>query len=184
MMMKWGPWSVPTASCTAQSCNYQINLIQSLLPVLGGTPGKNAGNWLPKMLGHLGLRSAAARAGFIVQKGVITEKWFGEQVTLPLQDWDASASYVPYLSVSSHESAKFHDHRRDPDQVFANRLVRTYPHGMNTSFAVDEDTSEKTLLMDFRFNCITRIRPCREVVEILPEAWQTLQAEQHPANPR
>jgi hypothetical protein len=40
MMKKWGQWSVPTASCTAESCTYQINLIQSLLPVLGGTPEK------------------------------------------------------------------------------------------------------------------------------------------------
>jgi hypothetical protein len=184
IMKRWGPWSVPTASCTAQSCNYQINLIQSLLPMLGGTPGKGIKNWVPILLGHLGLRSAAARAGFIVQKGVITERWFGVQVTLPVQDWDPTASYVPYLSVSSHESAKFHDHPRDPDQVFADRLVRIYPHGMNASFAIDEDPSEKILLMDFRFNCITQIRPCREVAEVLPEGWRTLQAEQHPVNPR
>jgi len=184
IMKKWGPWSVPTASCTEQSCNYQINLVQSLLPVLGGTPGTGVKNWLPIVLGHLGLRSAATRAGFIVQKGLITEKWFGEQVTLPVQDWDPTVSYVPYLSVSSHESARFHDHPRNPDQLFADRLVQIYPHGMNASFASDEYSDEKTLLMDFRFNCITQIRPCREVAEILPEAWQTLQQEQHRANPR
>lgn len=184
MMKKWGPWSVPTASCTEQSCTYQINVIQSLLPILGGTPGSGSKNWLPIMLGHLGLRSAAARAGFIVQHGVISEKWFGEQVTLPVQDWEPSASYVPYLSVSSHQSVKFHDHPRDPDQVFADRLVRIYPHGMNVNFAVDEDASEQALLLDYRFNCITQIRPCREVADILPEGWRTLQAEQHPVNTR
>jgi hypothetical protein len=184
MMKKWGQWSVPTASCTAESCTYQINLIQSLLPVLGGTPEKGAINWLPKMVGHLGLRSAAARAGFTVQRGVVTEKWFGEQVTVPVQDWDLSVGFVPYLSVSSHASAKFHDHLRDPDQVFANRLVRIYPHGMNASFAPDEDPSEQSLLLDYRFDCITQIRPCRDVAEILPEGWRTFQEEQHPPNTR
>ncbi len=184
MMQRWGQWSVPTAKCSAESCTYQIDLVQSLYPMLGGTPSKGAKNRLPKMVGHLGLRSAAARAGFTLQHGVVTEKWFGEQVTLPVQDWDLSAGYVPYLSVSSHESSTFHDHVRDPDQLFANRLVRIYPYGMNASFAVNENPSEQALLMDFRFNCITQIRPCRDVVEMLPEGWRTLQAEQHPANPR
>jgi len=184
MMKKWGQWSVPTASCTAESCTYQINVAQTMLPILGGTPHKGAKNWLPKMMGHLGLRSAAARAGFTVQHGVITEKWFGEQVTLPIQDWDLSAGYVPYLSASSRASSKFHDHLRDPDQVFPNRLVRLYPHGLNATFAIDEDPSEQALLMDFPFTCITQIHPCRDVADILPEGWRTLQQEQHPANPR
>jgi hypothetical protein len=184
MMNKWGQWSVPTASCTADACTYQINLAQTMLPILGGTPGKGARNWLPRMVGHLGLRSAAARAGFTVQHGVVTEKWFGEQVTLPVQDWDPSEGYVPYLSVSSHASSKFHDRPQAPNQPFPNRLVQIYPHGMNASYASDEDPSEQALLMDFRFTCITRIRPCRDVAEILPEGWRTLQEEQHRANTR
>ncbi len=184
LMTKWGQWSIPTANCTAESCTYQINLVQTLLPFLGGSPDKGAKNWLPKMVGHLGLRSAAARAGFTVQHGVVTEKWFGEQVTLPVQDWDPAEGYVPYLSVSSRDSSKFHEHPRDPDQLYPNRLVRTYPHGMNASFASDEEPAEQALLLAYRFNCITQIQPCRDVADILPEGWRTMQEEQHRANTR
>jgi hypothetical protein len=55
---------------------------------------------------------------------------------------------------------------------------------MNASFAIDEDPREQALLMDFRFTCITQIRPCRDVADILPEGWRTLQEEQHWANTR
>jgi hypothetical protein len=49
---------------------------------------------------------------------------------------------------------------------------------MNASYASDEDPSEQALLMDFRFECITQIRPCREVADMLPEGWQTYRQQQ------
>jgi hypothetical protein len=178
VMTKWGHWGKSSANCTAEACTYQINMEQTLLPVLEGTPGKGAMNWLPRMAGHLGLRSAAARATFTVQHGVVTDKGFGEQVTLPVGDWGPSMTYVPYLSVSSQLNSKFHDGRQHPDQLYPNRLVRIYPHGMNASYASDEDPSEQALLMDFRFECITQIRPCREVADMLPEGWRTYRQQQ------
>jgi len=52
---------------------------------------------------------------------------------------------------------------------------------MNASFASDEEPAEQALLMDYRFNCITEIRPCRNVIDILPEGWRTQQEEQQRA---
>jgi len=177
-MNKWGRWGAPKDSCSATSCTYSIDLQQTLPSILGGSPGDGAKNWLPRLLNCIGLRSAAARAGFTMQHGVVSEKWFGEQVTLPVRDWSRSVAYVPYLSVSSHSTVRFHDHTRDPDQIFTNRLVRAYPYGLNASFSPDEEASEQAMLMDFQFFCITQLAPCEDVADILPEGWRTLQMEQ------
>ncbi len=176
-MSEWGRSGAPTGNCTAEKCTYRIDLLQTLPQILQGYPGGGAANWLPRALGHLGLRGAAVRAGFTVENGVVKEKWFGEQVTLPVRDWSRSDNYVPFLSVSSRASAKFHDRVRDPDQTFPNRLARAYPYGLNASFSPDEEAAEQALLMDFRFSCITQLAPCEDVSSILPEAWRTLQQE-------
>lgn len=176
-MSKWGRSGAPTGSCTAERCTYRIDLLQTLPVMLQGYPGGGAANWLPRAVGRLGLRSAAVRGGFTVEHGVVIQKWFGEQVTLPVRDWSRSVHYVPYLSVSSRASSKFHDHMRDPDQTFPNRLARAYPYGLDVSFSPDEDASEQASLMDFRFSCITRLTSCEDVSSMLPEGWRTLQQE-------
>jgi hypothetical protein len=178
LMTRWGQWSLPTASCTAEDCKYQINIIQSLPPVLGGYPGKGVKNWLPKLVGHLGLRGAAARAGFTVEHGVVASIWFGEQITLPVEDWSLSADYVPYLSVSSGGYSRFHERAAGFPHLHSDRMVQAYPHGMNVMFSTEEDPSEQALLMGFRFSCITQLRPCRDEGEILPEGERMLQEQQ------
>jgi hypothetical protein len=184
MMARWGRWSVPKASCTTESCVYQINLIQSLPPILGGYPGKGVKNWLPKIVGHLGLRGAAARAGFTVEHGIVTSKWFGEQVTLPVQDWNNSGDYVPYLSVSSGGFSRFHQRASEFPHLHPNRMVQAYPHGLNVMFDPQEDPSEQALLLDYRFSCFTQLRPCRSEGDMLPEGWRMLQEQQIQSNTR
>jgi hypothetical protein len=184
IMRKWGQWGSHKRSCSAEACTYQINLIQTLPPILGGYPDKGVKNWLPKMMGRLGLRSAAARGGFTVAHGFVASKWFGEQVTLPVQDWDLSGSYVPYLSVASGGYSRLPAQTSEFPHLHPNRLVQIFPHEMYVSFSAEEDASEQALLMDFRFTCITRPRPCRSEGDILPEGWRILQEEQHQSNPR
>ena len=184
MMARLGQWSVPKASCTAESCVYQINLIQSLPPVLGGHPGTGVNNWVPKIVGHLGLRSSAARAGFTVEHGIVTSKWFGEQVTLPVEDWNISGDYVPYLSVSSGGFSRFHARASEFPHLHPYRMVQAYPHGLNVMFDPQEDPSEQALLLDYRFSCFTQLRPCRSEGDMLPEGWRMLQEQQRQSNTR
>jgi hypothetical protein len=102
---------------------------------------------LPKIVGHLGLRGAAARAGFTVEHGIVTSKWFGEQVTLPVADWDITVDYVPYLSVSSGAFSRFHQRASEFPHLHPNRMVQAYPHGLNVMFDPQEDPSEQALLL-------------------------------------
>ena len=179
LMAKWGHWGASSASCTAEACTYRIDLIQALPESMVGSPGNSAKNWLPKMVGHLGLRSAAARAGFTVEHGAVTTKWFGEQVTLPVQEWDRSANYVPYISASSAEDAKYQEHFPEWHPLHSDRRVQPYPNGMSVIFSPQEEASERALLMDFRFSCITRLRPCRDAGEFLPEGERMVQELKH-----
>jgi len=178
VMKKWGRWNASAGSCTEIACDYRINIIQTLPSVLVGNPTKGANNWLPNLVDRLGLRSAAARGGFTIDHGIVITKWFGEQVTLPVRDWDQPTDYIPYLSIASDQSAKFFLHTAGRKLLHPNRVVWVYRSDMEVSFSPDEIPAEQSLLMDFRFTCITRLRPCENQGEILPEGLRMLQEQE------
>lgn len=184
LMARWAKWGTSSPICSAESCTYRIDIVQALPQTLGGTPDKGAKNWLPKLAGHLGLRGGAARAEFIVKHGAVVSRTFGEQVTLPVQDWNLSVDYIPYLTASSGVAANFHEHIPDSNPLHPTRKVLVYPNGLVVNFAPDEEPSEQALLMDFRFSCITQLRPCRSAGDMLPEGQRMLQEKQHQAGTR
>jgi len=175
MMQTWGRWSSSKTPCTEQSCNYHIDVEQTLPPFLVGDPARGR-KWLPRFANLLGLRSSAVRAGFAMDRGVVTAKWFGEQVTLPVADWGLRTDYVPFLSVLAGESSMF---KADANQhlLHPNRAVERANNYLIVSYTPDEEATEKARLMDFDFHCITAIKPCRSEFYILPEAWQMWQME-------
>ncbi len=174
LIATWNRWGSHTpAECDATLCNYRIDLVATLPSFLAGTPGSGS-NWLARLAGNHGLRSAAARGGFTIENGVVISKWFGEQVTLPVSDWGSAQSYIPYLSALSDEDAKFREHTRDAALPHPNRFARA-PHGLLlVSFSPNEDPTEKSALMDFQLACITRLRPCTQFAEILPAGARAL----------
>ena len=188
MMRRWAKWSTPSGACTPDSCNYRINIVQTLPPFLAGTPDSSARNWLPKIAQDLGLRSTAAHAGFTVEHGAVSTKWFGEQVTLPVQDWSLASNYIPYLSVLSGESYKFRAPGKDTPESHPNRTVLHTNSYMVVSFTPQEDPAERAALMDFQFSCITQLTPCASERDILYEAWRMSQeqenASHNPQTPR
>lgn len=180
VISKWSEYGSSAGKCTANLCNYRITLVQSLPQFFIGYPDKGIHNWLPRILAHLGMRSAAARGGFTVQRGVVISKWFAEQVSLPVSAWGApNGAYVPDLAISSGEFPGFPPDSGPP--VHPYRRVRDWggPYGITVHFVAQEDPAEQARLMDFQFACITRFTPCRSEGDILPEAWRMLQ-EQDP----
>lgn len=184
MMGRWGKWSSPSGACTAEFCNYRINIVQTLPSFLAGTPDNSARNWLPRIAQDLGLRSTAAHAGFTVERGVVSTKWFGEQVTLPVQDWSLSSNYIPYLSVLSGESYKFRAPGKDTPLSHPNRTVLHTNSYMVVSFTPQEETSEQAALMDFQFSCITQLTPCSSERDILYEGWRMSQEQENSTHTR
>jgi hypothetical protein len=178
IMQQWNSWSVPKGACSAEACTYQIDLIQTLPPFLIGNPNGDTRNWAARITDHTGLRNSAVRAGFTIERGIVTTRWFGEQVTPPVRDWGVPEGYVPYLSVSSAESSQFHEHNGDQKLLHPNRLAQNKAFYIAVTFSPEEDAAEQSALMDFRFGCITRFSPCESEDQILPEAQRLWQEQQ------
>ena len=176
-MKKWSRSSVKKTACTAETCTYQVDLLQTLPAFLVGSPNPGAKNWLARAVDHIGLRSAAARAGFTIDHGVVAAKWFGEQVTLPVRDWDSPDGYIPYLSVASTETSQFREHARNQTLLHPNRLAQHVKTYADIAYSPEEEPSEQSALMDFRLNCITQLHPCETEGEILPEAGHMVEEQ-------
>ncbi len=170
IMARWGSWNVSKGPCASDACTYQIDLMQTLPVELIGSPQPGARNWVPRLIDCIGLRSVAVRAGFTIDHGILVTKWFGEQVTLPVRNWDHPDGYVPYLSVASTETIRFSERAKGNKLLHPNRMVQRAGTYIDVAFSPDEESSEQTALMSFRLSCITRFRPCTSEGEILPEA--------------
>jgi hypothetical protein len=175
VMSRWAQWGSSKGPCTEKSCNFRINVEQTLPQFLIGNP-EGGRNWLPRLADVVGLRSTAVRAGFTVEQGVVTAKWFGEQTTLPVEEWSVGNNYVPYLSVLSGESSKFKASAKT-HPLHPERSVERANNYLLVSYTPDEEAGEKSRLMDFQFECITSVRPCQREDAILPEAWQMMQEQ-------
>jgi len=178
-MKKWDSLGEAAASCTPERCNYRVTLVQVLPRPVVGYPDKGVHNWLPRIADHLGLRSVAVRAGINVNKGVITSKWFAEQVSLPVRAWGIpGGAYVPDLAISIGEYLRYPDFATKPSTDPYLRVQDFQgPYGITVYFMPQEDASERSALMDFRLSCITRLSPCLSVGDILPEGWKKAQQE-------
>jgi hypothetical protein len=175
IMKRWDKWSTPKGACIPESCTYQIDLIQTAPPFMVGNPNEGAKNYIPRLIDHVGIRSSAVRAGFTIDHGVVTVRWFGEQVTPPVRDWGISDGYIPYVSASSEQTSQFRERTGDQRLLHPNRMVQHRDSLVAVTFSSEEDPAEQTALMDFHFSCITRLRPCENEADLLPEAmrmWQ------------
>lgn len=100
-------------------------------------------------------------------------------VGIPVRNWYLrGGAYVPELAVSSNEVSGFHDFEKEaysqPSYPF--RIARRMkgPYGVIVKFTQDESTVEQAALMDFRFDCMTRLIPCKDESEILAEGSKLL----------
>jgi len=181
LIAKWGRWGTTAGDCNAEICIYRITIVEVLPQSLTGYPDPGVKNWLPRIVNHLGLRNAAVRAGFSVQHGIVTSKWFAEQVSLPVSAWNfppGQPRVVPNLALSSGEFAAFPEVTTGPG-LHPYRRVRDWHglYGVTVHFLPQEDAAEKTALMDFNLSCITQFSPCLNEGQILPAAARDLREQ-------
>lgn len=144
-----------------------------------GDPNEESKSWLLTTMDHIGLRSAQVGGGFNLEHGVVTQKWFSEEVSLPVREWFVSGgAYVPTIASTSIEAAGFNEtdlQRVNPSH--SSRIAHDIKSGFGliVKFKPDETIPEQAALMDFHFSCITKFFPCRSERDILPEGWQLLQ---------
>jgi hypothetical protein len=175
ILQRWASSATSKGACTSDACTVQIDLLQTLPSFLTASPGQSGRNWLPRLVDHAGLRSAAVRAGVVAEHGIVTTSWFGEQVTPPVRDWNPSDNFIPYLSVSSAQTSNFQQIATGQTLLHPNRMVQHKASYIAVTYSPGEDSAERSALMDFHLSCITRLGPCESEGDILPEAqrlWQ------------
>jgi len=144
---------------------------------LRGSAEEGAKNWLPSVLDHIGLRNSAVGAGVITEHGVVGQRWYSEEVMLPVSEWFIlGRAYEPSLGVTVIEDDRFRflqiQDNINPSHPF--RIARRRRGSLTVSFTTEESPFERAQLMDFRFSCITQFVTCRNEPEILPEVAELL----------
>jgi hypothetical protein len=176
LIAKWSKTQEVSTDCTAEDCQYGVTLTDVLPAPLRGYPDDGVKNYLPRLMDHIGLRSASAVGGIRVRNGVVTERTFIENVSLPVSVWfERGGAFVPDLLVWSSEISSFRGYDFTP--LYPHRVARNLkgPYGVKITFVPEEQADVQKALMDFRLHCITRFSPCLEESEILPESSKLLE---------
>ncbi len=164
-------------------CASSVTLQFDLPKFLRGQPGQQTKNRLVSLIDDIGLRSSAVEAQVITERGVVVSKSYFAEVDLPVRDWFLRASaFVPSLAVSSDETEKFRDYEQPlATSAHPNRLAHRSkgPYGVVVRFKPQESQTQKKLLMDFKFACITQFFPCSNEDEILAAGSELLEQESH-----
>jgi hypothetical protein len=114
LIAKWSKTQEVSTNCTAEDCEYGVTFTHVLPAPLRGYPDDGVKNYLPRLLDHIGLRSASAAGGIRVRNGVVTERTFIENVSLPVSVWfERGGAFVPDLLVWSSESSRFSRYEGD-----------------------------------------------------------------------
>ena len=181
IVAKWAKMQHFYASCTAGECHYGVTMAQVLPLSLRGYPDHGVKNFFPRIINRLGVKTVDVDAGIGVREGIVTERSFVLDLSLPVEHWfDRGGAFVPDLWTRSVESSEF----RLGSRISAHpkRIARNLkgPYGVSVSFSPDEQADVRAALMDFRLSCITRISPCLKESDVLPEGVNLLE-ETHQA---
>jgi hypothetical protein len=178
LVAKWRKKYEVSVYRTDEDCDYVARYLHILPPMLRGYPDEGVKNYLPRLIDHIGLRSEAVIGSVRVKNGVVIEKGFGEDVALPVRVWFyRGGAFVPELAVWSGESAQFNGYEGRLTAPDAHRIARNQkgPYGVIVTFLPAEEAAERAALMDFRMSCLTRLSPCLNESEILPEGANVLE---------
>jgi hypothetical protein len=161
----------------SDSCDVTVTL-PAPLPEwlwLKGEPGAldTAKLWLAHAVVYVGLRQAYTRGGFSFQYRTVHEVWFIFGVLTPLDQWLLKGEHA--VLGAATERMELSDSTLDPEGVTSNPSVRVRslsPRdlGLTVVFSPSVSPDERARLMDFQLDCLTRLIPCRDEREILPEA--------------
>ena len=175
LMKRWGKWGGWRGRCDSNECQYWINLDDYLFDTQLRAY-ENGPHMRAHLLDYAGLRSTEVFAEFVVAHGVVISKSFGMSVASPVQDWGAP-KYRQSLEASFSETATLrydnpHFRASRPNRAFFERRMR-----LVANFTPEESPEERTALMNFQFDCITRWSPCQSRAELLPRANEEYEAE-------
>jgi hypothetical protein len=180
LMHKWGAWGHYDGTCTQENCRYAITLGNSAF----GVNESEHYNWFDS----LWLR--------LVYSGIFASRWTALQTSFTVHDgtiWRSSVEIVvevPSGNVGNYDGdysllvrtfsvSTITDDRTDRTEQMEEHPYYSVrrPGGCENCMAAFVKYSTRApqdqiaRLTDFNLDCITRIRPCRWLGDLLPIAW-------------
>jgi len=198
LMHRWGAWGHYDGSCTAESCEYQIEMDN----ICHYNPRIPRDAWLDWLLMHdrfdlyqwFGGRGSAFYASFTVHDGTIWRESSSIGVSVPTRrmrrendfDWSLSVGAVSYQRLhrtlqnwtpfmGGAESLSNHPYYKvgRPSGCKINcQIVVAY-------YSTHTPPAEIERLTSYNFSCFTRFNPCMHVEDLLPTAkeWHLYDSE-------
>jgi hypothetical protein len=207
LMYRWGAWAHYDGTCTSTNCKYTISLCSWNCRAIYESESRFArvARYLlaTRAYGWLGGRTAAFRAGFIVQDGIIWRTFIAINVDVPphteRNDDDSAYELMGYAqsrdSLNRQASPRHPYHHwilGDDSQLAEHPYYKGgRPGGCEICMSVEVTYSNATpqdeirRLTAFDLSCLTRWRPCTRVEDILPASrpWHLYSLEEDPPLP-
>jgi hypothetical protein len=178
IMSRWGAWGHYDGSYTAAECEYHVVIADVFNKRL--LPDRLA---LPYIIigGRLGGRPVLVHASFTIIDGVLWGKSFDAFIVVPPRSFSDLGYTLIGRAGSASRLSRFGP---DPQLALHKDYLIGRPGGCEgclmayTRFTPNAQPSDVQRLMNFDLSCITRWRPCRELEQLMPQAWPQFLAEQ------
>jgi len=161
-MTRWGRWGNYRGRCDESSCQYSVMTTNRFPEAWYPEAESPRHPRLLKMLDAIGVRPSSAVAWFEVRGGVVVSQSFGLSLSFRADG---------ELYIASEEGPRvieYSDRLLHPDYS-----VGVHPSFVFlVSFTPEAPSAKREQMLHFRFHCLTAIRECEGVQQVLPEAYE------------
>jgi hypothetical protein len=172
LMTRWGAWGAYEGSCSAERCEYRIEMDDSLSVFLV----RHA--WLGESYRWLGGRGAAIVGSFTVRSGVIWGKSFLVQLDVRSTDGGDYALTADATSVSRFSDEPVEWIIRNPEYYVGIPGACEDCKSIYARFTPFADPGiVRALMTDINLECLTRYFSCTNESDIMPATWKQVIAE-------
>jgi len=166
-MTRWGRWGHFDGRCDESSGRYLVRIANRFPEAWYPEVESPRHPRLLRMLSAVGLRPSTAIAGFELRDGVVVNRSFGISTSFR-RDGE--------LYIDSGEGPRvieYSDRRLHPDYS-----VGAHPSFVFlASFTPEATPAKREQMFHFRFHCLTAIRECEGVEQVLPEVYEESMAD-------
>jgi len=173
-MTRWKTWGVSYESCTAEQCDFRVQ-ISDFIPREYGLDqfDYDGPKHFARALDRLGLRQAYVVASIRVFHGIVTRKDFAMAVARPVRLWQTPGGpFAMEIQADVSEGPHLRNNM-NPDFYSGdfNSSVRRMPHGtLRVVSTPQEPLQRRRALMAFRLDCISQWFQCTKESQVLPLA--------------
>ena len=175
LMKRWGAWGKYEGDCVELNCRYEIELSDLFLRQLAAH--RNLWHVFEQtrfLYSALGGKLASVRAGFTVLDGVVWEKEYGVDLSVPPKPFAMSNDEYGYDLITIARTVSHFRFPSDGETQLWSPGGCEGCSAMYFEFSPYADPQKVNRLMSFDLSCLTRLVSCRERSEVMPSAWREM----------